>query len=333
MVAAREELDPAEILEPQAMNSEGMSLMESITRGEVDMQVSTAKRFPRSLKTFKQRALTMATLDQSTAQSCFYVLPRGGKSIEGPSVRLAEIVASEWGNLRCETRVIGEDEKWVTAQSTCWDMERNLLIRREVQRRIVDKNGRRYSDDVVQQTANAACSIAFRNAVFTVVPRAHVDDIYKQARRVAVGDARTLVQQRTQWFDYWAKAGIVEARVLAMLGKPGVVEVDIDDLVKMQGLATAIKDGETTLDEAFPPEPMKEGTHGFGFKKKDQGPPPQTDADAPPAGEPAKDQKPAAKKPENRAPKNAAEEKWLADQAEKAKKEMAEEDPEPGSNG
>jgi hypothetical protein len=241
--------------------------IESITRGEVDMQVSTAKRYPRSLQKFKQDALAMATLDAETAASCFYVLPRGGKNIEGPGVRLAEIVASCWGNLRCEARVVGEDGSFITAQGTAWDMERNVLVRMETQRRITDKNGRTFNDDMKVVTGNAAASIAFRNAVFKVVPSSFTRAIYEAARQVAVGDARTLSDRREKVVQWFNKAGITTTRILAMLGKPGIEDVDLADLTTLTGVHTAIQEGSATLDDAFPPEPLKDGTQSFGAKK------------------------------------------------------------------
>lgn len=298
MVAAPRETETSEAYDGGELTRiDSPGVIESITRGEVDMQVTTAKRFPRSLKTFKQRALTMATVDQKTAASCFYALPRDGKTIQGPSVRLAEIVASEWGNLRAEYRIVGDDDSFITAQATCWDMERNVLIRCEVRRRISGKNGRRYSDDMIVTTGNAAGKIAFRNAVFSVVPRAFVDDIFAQCRKVAVGDARTISAQRDEWFVYWRKAGIDEARVLAMLGKQSIADVDIDDLATMSGLVTALKDGDTTLDQAFPAVDLKAGTFGFGKKAEQQAQEAETQKTEPAKPAPAAEAKQEATKP------------------------------------
>jgi len=42
------------------------SALESITRGEVDTQIATAHKYPRSMATFKRRATEMATLDEET---------------------------------------------------------------------------------------------------------------------------------------------------------------------------------------------------------------------------------------------------------------------------
>jgi hypothetical protein len=230
------------------------SFIESQTRGEIDTQISTAKRFPRSITGFKKRAMELATLDEETAQSCFYALPRDGKSIEGPSARLAEIVAGSWGNLRSQANIVDEDDKFITARGVCWDLENNVAISVEVRRRITGKSGRKYNDDMIGTTANAACSIALRNAVFKVVPMAIVKPIYEAARKVAIGDATTLVSRRDKALKHFAAMGVRQEQIFAKLGRAGVEEITLDDLAILLGLFTAIRDGDTTVDEAFAPE-------------------------------------------------------------------------------
>lgn len=254
--------------------------LESITRGEVDMQVSTAKKFPRSLTKFKQDATTMATLDEETAAACFYTLKRGDSVIEGPGVRLAEIVASCWGNLRCEARIIDEDDRFITAQGTCWDMERNVLVRVENRRRITNRKGETFSDDMIGVTGNAAAAIAFRNAVFKVIPNAFTRAIYEEARSAAMGDSKTLAHRRQLALAWFAKAGISQERVLAMLGKQGIDDIDVACIGILAGTRTALQEGTTTLDEAFPSAPLKSGTFGFGKKAEAAAPDKDEIADA-----------------------------------------------------
>ena len=67
----------------------GSAALAALNRSEIDIQIQTAKRFPRSISQFKKTALAMATIDEETAGSMFYKVPRSGKTIEGPSVRLA----------------------------------------------------------------------------------------------------------------------------------------------------------------------------------------------------------------------------------------------------
>src|SRR6267142_961378 len=85
-----------------------------INKSEIDQQIATAKKYPRSVKQFINEAIQLATLDEDTAKDCIYALPRDGKVIEGPSARFAEIVAYSWGNSRAGARVIGEDAEFVT---------------------------------------------------------------------------------------------------------------------------------------------------------------------------------------------------------------------------
>lgn len=228
------------------------SFAESQARGEVDVQIATAKRFPRSVKKFQSTAMSLATLDEETASSCFYTLPRDGKQIEGPSVRLAEIVAASWGNMRAQANIVDENDEFITARGVCWDLENNVAVSTEVRRRICGKNGRKFSTDMINTTANAACSIALRNAVFKVVPMAIARPIYEAARKVAIGDATTLVKRRGDMVAYFAKMHVSAEQVCAAVGKAGIEDVGLEELATLKGLATAIKDGDTSVDDAFP---------------------------------------------------------------------------------
>lgn len=259
----------------------GVQVIDAISRAEIDVQIATAHRFPRSITTFKEEALFMATSDVETAESCFYKLPREGKVIEGPGVRLAEIVGSAWGNMRYGARIVSEDKDFIVAQGVAHDLEKNVASTIEVRRRIVDKKGKRYSPDMIVVTANAACSISLRNAIFKVVPRTFVNQIYEAAKQVAIGDASTLVERRTKAVQYFAKMGVMEDRLLAKLGKVGIDDINLEDLELLTGLKTAIKDGDTTVDEAFPPlEPVDQKPKTSGsdkaFGKKPDAPAPKT---------------------------------------------------------
>ncbi len=49
--------------------------LEAVTRAEIDIQVATAKRFPRSISRFVAEAKSMVNLDPDLAAQCTYVLP------------------------------------------------------------------------------------------------------------------------------------------------------------------------------------------------------------------------------------------------------------------
>lgn len=239
-----------------------------ITDAEIDRQISTAKRYPRSIVAFKRQALEMATLDEQTAGSMFYVLPRDGKRIEGPSVRLAEIVGSAWGNLRYGARIVEVGATVVRAQGVAYDLEKNVSASVEVSRRITDRRGKRYSEDMIGVTSNAACAVALRQAIFKVVPFAYVKDIYQTAQKVSLGKGLTMAQRRARAFEWFGKLGAKQEQVLKMAGVGGVDDLGEDELVVLRGIMTSIQEGETSIEEVLRQldqaagEPVKPGEGG-----------------------------------------------------------------------
>jgi hypothetical protein len=235
------------------------SAMAILHRSDVEMQIDAAHRYPRSIGRFLKEATALATLTPEIAGMCMYALPRGGKSITGPSVRLAEICASAYGNMHVGSRVLEAADKQITAQGIAWDLEKNLCVTIEAQRRITKSNGQRYDDDMIGVTGMAAGSIALRNAIFRVVPRAYVESVLAAARRVAVGDAKTLPVRRDQAIGHFAKLGITKEQVLSKLEKPTVEDIGLDDLEVLIGIATALKDNAARIDEYFPAQRASTG--------------------------------------------------------------------------
>ncbi|MCI2243833.1 hypothetical protein L3067_04320 [Xanthomonas sp. PPL568] len=239
----------AQVQEGQLVAEESMAAM--ISRSEIEQQIATARRFPRSVKRFRDEAMQMVTLSQSIAEQCVYALPRDGKTIEGPSARFAEVVASAWGNNRAGARVIDDKGEFIIAQGVFHDLERNVAITYEVQRRIVDRQGRRFKADMIGVTANAACSIALRNAVLKGVPKAFWEDMYVEARKVIMGDVKTLANRRADALAVFQRFGVSAEQVCAKLEVAGVEDIGLEHLVLLRGIVTAIKEGDTTPEDAF----------------------------------------------------------------------------------
>ncbi len=240
-----------DVLEGQVLS--GLAL---VGDAEIDIQVATARRFPRSITKFMQTAQEMATLTPEIAASCIYALPRKEngkqKNIEGPSARLAEICASAWGNLRAEGKVVGHDDEYVTARGTAWDVQSNVAIAYEVKRRITSSDGRRYSADMIGVTGNAGASIALRNAILKVVPTPFWKPIYLACRKVVAGDARTFASRRDNMLHEFAVMGVTEERLCAAIEVKGKADITLEHMATLAGFFTALKDGEITIEDAFP---------------------------------------------------------------------------------
>ncbi|MFA1738040.1 hypothetical protein [Lysinibacillus fusiformis] len=70
---------------------------------EVKGQIFMAKQFPRNVFQAEQRVLDTCKRP-ALAQVAMYQYPRGGQRVTGPSIRLAEAIAQNWGNLHSRTR-------------------------------------------------------------------------------------------------------------------------------------------------------------------------------------------------------------------------------------
>lgn len=249
-------LENYEVLPVEVQNVQVVQV-DAVERANVDSQVATAKRYPRDIRRSIDNSVVMATMNQETAQSCSYALPRGGRPITGPSVHLAKIIVSNWGNMRTEAKVVQITDKQVISRGTCWDLETNVASAFEVRRSIIGKNGQRFSDDMITVTGNAANSIAYRNAVFAVIPKAITDRIYYAAQKFITGDlsdSDKLLKVRTGILNNFKNNyGITEEEVVKMCGKQTVNQIGADEISMLMGTIQALKDGDTTVDELMKP--------------------------------------------------------------------------------
>ncbi len=242
-----------EILEQGSLTVLPSGAMAELSKAEIAQQVATARQYPRSISRAVKAITSLATLDESAAQECIYALPRGGKPIRGPSIRLAEIVAQQWGNNRIATRIVEVDrrEKVIVAEAVFHDLETNSAIRTEVRRRISDKRGQILTDDMIVVTGNAASSIARRNAIFASVPKAVWNRAYEAAERIIKGDAKTLAERRFKSVAAFGTWGVKPEQVFAALGVAGYEEITLEQLPTLIGMFNAIKNGDETAESLF----------------------------------------------------------------------------------
>lgn len=241
-----------EVMDMEVYEPKGMA---SIDRAEIDIQIATAKRYPRTVSKCLNDAEDMITCDKATADSAFYELPafKGSKEvIVGPSIRAAEIVAACWGNLEYGSRPLEVDrvEGVVRAQGYCIDREKNIRFTTVKSRRIKDKYGKLYKDDLINKTMLAAQAIAERDAICKVVPRTYVNQLYQKAMKVADGDV-SLEDRIKSALEQFKKLGVDEKSVLTYLEVADKRDITGEQVRHLRGIFTALKEGSATVDEIF----------------------------------------------------------------------------------
>ncbi len=290
------------------------SVLTQLEEGTIAMQVETALRHPRSMESFKQELTGLATFDAETAESCYYSVPRAGKQITGESVRLAEMALYCFRNVRVDARVLDIGATHVTAQATFMDLERNIGIRIEKKRRITDKHGNRYNEDLITLTANAAISFAKRDAIFNGIPKSAIKSVEKDIKAVAMGSADTLPQRRDKAVAYFESLGVTKKQITTMFERKRIEDLTLEDVYYLKGYAQSIKDGEGHIDTIFgkpsTAKPAKAKTDAAKLDGATKGKPaPKAD----PKPKPKVEEKPAEDAPLTDAEKKEIEKQEMAD--------------------
>lgn len=111
-----------------ASQTAGAAALVQRTLGEVQIAVMMAKQFPRD-KIASREKLTLDCMREGLAKVAQYSYAKGGTSIKGPSIRLAEAAKNAWGNMqsgwreltRTTVNGVGVSE----VESFAWDAENN----------------------------------------------------------------------------------------------------------------------------------------------------------------------------------------------------------------
>ena len=294
--------------------------LHAIQRAEIDSTIATAKNFPRDIKQALAKAEEMATLTDAIAEDCHFSIPRTDKNgrrvnIQGPSVRFAEILASQWGNLHIAARIIEIGAKQVVAQGVCLDLETNVKWDSEVRQSIVSRNGKRYSDDVITTNANAAAAKGQRNAVLKAIPQPLWRPIYQKTLERIGGGKTPIAESWQRAVGWFSSRGVDEAKLRHAVGVKKVSDLKQADIQTLRGWRNAIEQEAAAIEEIFGGEENRADTPPPQKEKARRQPPREVRASELPE-EPEPDNEPS---PEEHAPPGEKEE---SEETKEAKKKL-----------
>lgn len=229
----------------------------------LDQLGSVARLARRDIAESFQEARAMVHLDKAAAESCTYSLPRGGKTITGPSVRLAEIMHAAWGNITVsiDSFTVEHDQTSGRVSVKVWgwalDAQKNNAVQSFESASVFPKKDGRggykpVSDDDIANAIDRARAMLYRDLIFKVIPKAYTNVIHSEAIGVALGGAVDLATKVDRVLERFRKAwGVPENAILAYLRKPNRTTLDSGDVEQLMGLGTAIKEGHTTIEAVF----------------------------------------------------------------------------------
>lgn len=222
----------------------------AITKVELDSAIATAKAYPRDLAQFMTDAKATIASSFNIAKSCLYSLKREDKKtkevtiIEGKSIRLAEIAFCNYGNLKAGGRIKELEQKIVKVEAAIIDLQKNNTVTMEQARSIwSDKGSYRYSTDMIVTTTNAALAIAFRNAVFKIIPGSFLEELFLEAKKVVNGTPEQLKQKIGELVAAFDDADLKIEDYLKYYKINSIDEIKTGHIGALHGMLNAIKDG------------------------------------------------------------------------------------------
>lgn len=259
----------AQGMNPLAMMANGGNgALAAVTSNEKVVEtlasIFIAKQFPRDLAMVTAN-MTAATRRVSLAQKAVYTYPRGGSSVEGPSVHLADALLGAWGNAESGWTELNrhKDPKKGCMVSECvayaFDKETNSkhsIAFTVPHWRDTKKGGYPLTDerDIYELCANMAARRR-RAAILRVLPAWLVEEALENCNetlRNADGN-KPLPDLIRRMEAKFSGLGVSKAQLEAKLGHK-LEATTRNELVTLGKHYNAIEGGHARADELFEPE-------------------------------------------------------------------------------
>lgn len=253
-----------------------MAQMDNINQGTVAIEASRAiaeaqgklviaKRFPRNEVEAYAKAME-ACQRPTMAAKAFYSFPRGGQTVEGPTIRFAEELARCWGNIDYGIKELSQDDGKSEMQAYAWDLETNAQSVQNFtnphQREKTDRKTRTTvmenltsQRDIYENNANMATR-RLRSRILAILPSWFVEDAIAECKKTLAGqNDMPLIDRVKKMVVQFAKLGVTQEQIEKRL-KRKVDTMNADDFTTFIGIFNAIKQGESKISDWFESDPV-----------------------------------------------------------------------------
>lgn len=179
--------------------------------------VQMAKMFPRDVVAARDRILNACTRPRLAETAC-YTYVRGGTEVTGPSIRLAEMLAQNWGNLIAGVRELEQRNGESTCEAFAWDIETNDRVTKVFQvphiRWTKSKGAVRLTDprDIYELVANNGAR-RLRACILAVVPGDIVEEAVEACEETLKTKFAVTAERVKAMVDKFAEYGVTPAQI------------------------------------------------------------------------------------------------------------------------
>ena len=243
-----------QIADFSSINQGTIAIEASRAIAEAQGKLVIAKRFPRD--EVQSYAKAMEACQRPTmAAKAFYSFPRGGQTVEGPTIRFAEELARCSGNIDYGIKVLAQDDGKSEMQAYAWDLETNAQSvqnftnphQREQGKKMVTLTSQR---DIYENNANMATR-RLRSRILAILPAWFVEDAIAECKKTLAGQNDTpLIDRVKKMVVQFAKLGVTQEMIEKRL-KRKIDTMTSDDFVEYVGIYNAVKGGESKIADWF----------------------------------------------------------------------------------
>lgn len=268
-----ETLEKAEMAAPLSQSM--LDVAATRAAKEIQAAMIMAKRFPRDINTAFSRIIR-ACNRTALAEQAMYSYPRGNTTVSGPSIRLAEAMAQNWGNLDFGIVELEQHEGESVMMAYAWDLETNTR-----QTKIFNVPHERHTKrgvtplvdprDIYEATANQGAR-RLRACILGIIPGDIQEAAVKQCEKTLAGDtSEPLADRVRKLIAAFDQFNVGKEMIEKRLGHV-VDTVTEHELVALRKIFQSLRDNMASVESFFEvpsddPVDLGEGKHEAPTKK------------------------------------------------------------------
>lgn len=232
-----------------------------------------AKMFPRDVVAARDKILNACTRPKLAEVAC-YTYARGGTDVTGPSIRLAEMIAQNWGNMSVGIRELEQRNGESTCEAFAWDMENNTRQTKVFQVphiRHTKKGDTLLTDprDIYELIANNGAR-RLRACILGVIPGDIVEEAVKQCDTTLTTKFEVTPDRIKSLLEHFAEFGVTQTQIEVRI-QCHIQAMKPAQLANLGKIYNSLKDGMSKPADWFAAEEPKkdEGASGKEAAKND----------------------------------------------------------------
>lgn len=239
--------------EQNKKDSSLVSVQESRAVAEVQAAYVIAKKFPRDQ--FQAFSRIIDTCKRPIlAENAMYAYPKGGTTVTGPSIRLAEAIGQHWGNLDCGVREISQASGVSVAEAYAIDLETNTRVTKTFHvehKRDTKKGSFKLTDarDIYELVANQGAR-RLRACILAIIPGDIVDAAVEQCKKTLLTSDVPLNKRIKKLVVAFDEIGVKIEHIEERLGH-NIDAIIPQELVNLTTVYKSIRDGAGKREDFF----------------------------------------------------------------------------------